>query len=235
MDSLLPVTMREVVLHYAGRKILEIPALNIATEGITFLLGANGAGKSTMLRVLHGLLRTKGSIHWGAQTAAHVRSQQAFVAQRAILLRRSVWANLVYPLRVRGLPRAERTRRAQEALRAADVETLVHRPARSASVGEQQRIALARAWALEPRILLLDEPTAHLDPAATLAVEQVVRGFSARGVKIFWATHDLAQTRRLGADVVFLDAGCLGEYASVESFFRCPQCASAKRLLEALQ
>ena len=128
------------------------------------------------------------------------------VFQRPVMLRRSALANVVYALKVAGV-RAIRERLAMEALKEVGLVHLAHRPARVLSGGEQQRLALARAWALHPEVLFLDEPTASLDPSATREIENVIRAFDAAGTKIVMATHNLGQARRLGDEVIFLHQG----------------------------
>jgi tungstate transport system ATP-binding protein len=118
------------------------------------------------------------------------------------MLRRSAFGNLDYALASAGVPRSARRRRANELLSLVDLEGMGDRPARRLSGGEQQRLALARALAREPRVLFLDEPTASLDPAATRAIEELVRSVSASGVKVVMATHDLGEARRLAGDIV---------------------------------
>jgi tungstate transport system ATP-binding protein len=107
----------------------------------------------------------------------------------------------------------------------------VQDPARRLSVGQQQRLALARAAALQPELLFLDEPSASLDPAATRAVEEIVLTLARRGTKIVMTTHDLAQARRLAGDVVFLHRGRVLEQAPAEAFFREPATEIARAFL----
>jgi tungstate transport system ATP-binding protein len=120
----------------------------------------------------------------------------------------------------------------REALDGVGLAHLARRSARVLSGGEQQRLALARAWALHPEVLFLDEPTASLDPSATREIEAVIRAFDAAGTKIVMATHNLGQARRLGDDIVFLDRGRLLERAPVEQFFSKPQSAQAAAFIK---
>jgi tungstate transport system ATP-binding protein len=106
------------------------------------------------------------------------------------------------------------------------------RPARVLSGGEQQRLALARAWMLEPEVLFLDEPTANLDPGATREIEAVVQSIHAAGTKIVLVTHNLGQAQRLGDEVLFLDRGRLVERSAVDRFFRAPASAEADAFLK---
>ncbi|MGH8798871.1 MAG: ATP-binding cassette domain-containing protein, partial [Casimicrobiaceae bacterium] len=158
--------------------------------------------------------------------------RQAMVFQRPMLLRRSALANVSYALGVAGVPRASRAARAHEALRRVGLETYAAHSARVLSGGEQQRLALARAWALQPEVLFLDEPTASLDPGATQEVEKVIGAMVAAGTKIVLVTHNLGQARRLGDEILFLHQGRLVERAPADRFFRQPKTGEAKQFLE---
>jgi tungstate transport system ATP-binding protein len=150
------------------------------------------------------------------------------VFQRPVMLRRSAAANIDYALSLTGLDRATRARRVEEALERTGLAPLARRPARVLSGGEQQRLALARAWALGPDVVFLDEPTASLDPAATRAVEDIVNAFHNSGAKIVMTTHDLGQARRLADEVIFLHRGRMLERESAERFFSAPASAEAR-------
>jgi tungstate transport system ATP-binding protein len=153
------------------------------------------------------------------------------VFQRPVLLRRSVRANLVHALALAGHGWTARRRLAEEALGRFGLGPLAGSPARALSGGEQQRLALARAWALRPEVLFLDEPTANLDPGATRAVEAVIGEFVAAGAKVVMTTHDLGQARRLAAEVVFLDRGRVREQSPAAAFFGGPRTPEAAAFL----
>ena len=198
----------------------------------TILLGPNGAGKSLTLRLCHGLIApSRGSITWHGGKNNAVRLAQAMVFQRPVMLRRSVYANIDYALSLRKLPRGERKDLVDEALLRAGLKDYARRPARVLSAGEQQRLALARAWALRPQVLFLDEPTANLDPASTRAVEEMITGIDSTGTKIIMTTHDLGQARRLAEEILFLHAGKLLEQVSAKSFFQNPASIEANAYL----
>jgi tungstate transport system ATP-binding protein len=128
-----------------------------------------------------------------------------------------------YALAVAGAARDARKERTAELLALVGLEGLEHRPARKLSGGEQQRLALARALARDPAVLFLDEPTASLDPAATKAIEDLVRTITARGVKVVMSTHDLGQAKRLAGDIVLLHRGRLIESGPAADFFAKPR------------
>jgi tungstate transport system ATP-binding protein len=145
------------------------------------------------------------------------------VFQRPVLLRRSVRANIEHALSARQLSRPERMKRTDSVLEKTGLLGLAERDARVLSGGEQQRLALARAWALRPRILFLDEPTAHLDPAATASVEAIIRDIDGEGVRILMVSHDLGQVRRMAGDVLFLHNGHLIAHTDTRSFLDAPE------------
>jgi len=186
----------------------------------TIIVGPNGAGKSLLLRLCHGLLPpTKGQITWTSTTAQHA---QAMVFQRPVLLRRSVYANIDYALSLHHVEKSQRGARIEDVLNKTGLSRHANAPARMLSFGEQQRLAIARAWALRPQILFLDEPTASLDPSATHQIEQLIQAMHDQGTKIVMTTHDLGQARRLGDEVLFLHRGRLLEQAPAEHFFTRP-------------
>jgi tungstate transport system ATP-binding protein len=200
-------------------------SLEIAAGPSTIILGANGAGKSVLMRLMHGLLApTAGRVSWEG------RGRQAMVFQRPVMLRRSALANVVYALKHAGVVDGEK--QAMAALAEVGLSHVAQRPARVLSGGEQQRLALARAWALHPEVLFLDEPTASLDPSATREIETVIRAFDASGTKIVMATHNLGQARRLGDEVIYLHQGRVVERASVEEFFARPKTAEAAAFIK---
>ena len=208
--------------------VIQPTSLEIEAGPSTIILGANGAGKSVLMRLMHGLLPpTSGKMRW---RSAEPRRQQAMVFQRPVMLRRSALANVVYALKVAGVADTESL--AMEALKEVGLVHLAHRPARVLSGGEQQRLALARAWALHPEVLFLDEPTASLDPSATREIENVIRAFDAAGTKIVMATHNFGQARRLADEVIYLHQGRVLERAPVEQFFSRPATAEAAAFIK---
>jgi tungstate transport system ATP-binding protein len=199
----------------------------------SLILGPNGAGKSVLMRICHGLLApTSGLVHWAHTERPGEPRRQAMVFQRPVLLRRSVIANLAFALAVAGVPRKERVARARAALDRVGLGALAHRQARVLSGGEQQRLALARAWMLKPDVLFLDEPTANLDPGATREIESIVQSIHAAGTKIVMITHNLGQARRLADEILFIDRGRIVERSPVERFFRTPATAEADAFLK---
>src|SRR5215813_11638365 len=216
--SLLPLRLVDVSFDAGTKRIVDRVSLVLEPGPRTMILGPNGAGKSLLLRLCHGLLRpTAGRISWQAGEGPALRRRQAMVFQR--------------PVRLRRLSRHDRNRRTAEVLERTGLAGLAHQPARVLSGGEQQRLALARAWALEPEVLFLDEPTASLDPAATRAVEDLVQSIHRAGTKIVMTTHDLGQARRLADEILFLNRGRLVERSPAAAFFDGPATAEAAAFL----
>jgi len=225
LNGILPLRLEDVSYAAGGRTIIERMSLVLEPGASTLILGANGAGKSVLMRLMHGLLApSTGRVIW---SGAGARRRQAMVFQRPVMLRRSALANVVYALEVAGVPAAGRERLAREALAEVGLLAAAGRPARVLSSGEQQRLALARAWALHPEVLFLDEPTASLDPGATHEIENIIRAFDAAGTKIVMSTHSLGQARRLGDEVLYLHEGRVAERAPIERFFPLPATAEA--------
>ncbi len=230
---LLPARIGGLVFETAGMRLLGPLDLDLGPGTVTVLMGPNGAGKSLLLRLLHGLVPpTSGTILWGgAPPTEPVRRRQAMVFQSPVLLRRSVAGNIAFALSLRPGSRVAHARRLDALLDMADLTPLAHMPARRLSGGEQQRLALARALALDPEVLLLDEPTASLDPAATLAIERIVRQAHDRGTKIVFVTHDIGQAGRLADEVVFLHRGRITEHTPADAFFDRPASREARDYL----
>jgi len=223
---MLPLVLDSVSFRVNGKTIIDRVSIEIGTGPRTIILGSNGAGKSVLMRLCHGLLEpTSGSIVWRGAVNGHQR--QAMVFQRPVMLRRSAVANVIYGLKLAGVTPRERELRARDVLEAVGLASVAGRPARVLSGGEQQKLALARAWALGPEVLFLDEPTANLDPGATRDVETIMGQIRAGGTKIVMTTHNLGQAKRLGDEILFLSQGRLVERTPVEQFFTKPASAEA--------
>ena len=227
--TLLPLQTTALSLEYNGVRYVDAIDLTLQPDKLTVIMGPNGAGKSLLLRLLHGLIPpTAGQVRWnGLLMDDASRKRQAMVFQRPILLRRSVAANIDFVLKLNG----NRDRR-DEVLNNVGLLDFARQPARSLSVGEQQRLALARALATEPEALFLDEPTASLDPASVLAIEQIVTRAHQNGTRIIFVTHDIGQAKRLADEVVFLHRGQLAEHTPAEHFFSTQTSPAAEAYLD---
>ncbi|MGI9465354.1 MAG: ATP-binding cassette domain-containing protein [Aestuariivirgaceae bacterium] len=226
-------SLEQVSFHMAGTPLLSDIDLSLLANGITVIMGPNGAGKSTLLRLLAGLLRaTSGSIRWHCSDRPGTpRPRQAFVFQRPVILRRTVEANIRHAIAPLRLGADEAAQRLETALETCNLTHWRTAPARRLSGGEQQRLAMARALARHPDVLLLDEPTASLDPAATAAIEAITRRSADTGTKVIMVTHDVGQARRLANDVVFINAGRATEHTFAQKFFKHPDSQAARDYL----
>lgn len=229
---LFPLTLAGVIYTVGETRLLDIAHLALGTGSRTVIMGPNGAGKSLLLRLVHGLIQPmRGSILWNGARVDQVRARQGFVAQRPVLLRRSAAANIHFALGGTVRPQ-EKASRVAEALSTARLEHRADTPARMLSGGEQQRLAIARALARRPDVLLLDEPTASLDPASIHAVETMIGGAARSGVRIILVTHDIGQAKRLADEVIFLDRGRLAEQTQAADFFAKPNSEAARAYLD---
>lgn len=228
--SILPLRLDRLGFSAGGVDLLSDISLTVRPGRRLLVIGPNGAGKSLLLRLCHGLIQpNSGRVIW-ADGSVRPRSQ-AMVFQRPVLLRRSVRANLEYALSVSGMARVKRKAPTDAALKRFGLAPLARRAARLLSGGEQQRLAMARAWLLRPEIMFLDEPCSALDPGATRIIEETIAGFAAEGMTLMMTTHDLGQARRLADDIVFLNKGRLVEYGSAADFFDAPKTREASAFL----
>lgn len=226
-----PITLDHVHLTLEGRSILVNITTVLQQSGRMVILGANGAGKTALLRILHGLQKPSlGTIEWGGQKTV-ATGKQAYVPAGAIPFRRSVQENILLALRLKNITGNAALHSAKQALELCQIEHLAEQPARTLSSGETQKLFLARAWALGAETLLLDEPTANLDPASTASIEGLINDLHHKGVAIFVVTHQIAQARRLADRVLFLDQGQLCEVTEAETFFTQPKTQAAKAYL----
>ena len=218
MSKILPLSLKDVCYRVGEDRLIQDISLHFDKGPITLVIGPNGAGKSLLLRLCHGLIAPDtGSLKWHGSDAAHAARHQALVFQKPILLRRSVRANISYPLHVTGiLQDHEINDRVEDALELAGLAAIAERPAKVLSGGEQQKLALARARAQRPEVLFLDEPTANLDPRSLKDVEKLIRALHDSGTKIIMTSHDMAQVKRLADEIVFIYDGRIVEAGPAE-------------------
>ncbi|HHS98423.1 MAG TPA: phosphate ABC transporter ATP-binding protein [Chloroflexi bacterium] len=213
---------------YDGRCVLDIDRLKVHRGEILALVGPSGAGKSTLLRLLNfleppdaGTITFQGHRIDRGPVPLSLRRQVTTVFQRPALLSTTVAGNVAYGLRLRGL--RDGREQIEAMLERLHLAHLARASARKLSGGEAQRVALARALILRPAVLLLDEPTANLDPHNVALIEQAVREMNReRGTTVVWVTHNIFQARRLAHRVAFLLDGRLIEVADTEQFFTAP-------------
>lgn len=230
-SSDLPLMLEDVSILAGEVTILDKITLILSAGAPTILVGPNGSGKTTLIRTAMGLLPpTGGRVTWGGRENVPPE-RRAIVFQRPAMLRRSATGNIRYALAAAGVPRRDRAARTEQLLALVGLAGRGERPARKMSGGEQQRLALARALAKDPDILFLDEPTASLDPAATKAMEDIIRDIAARGIKVVMSTHDLGEAKRLAGEVVLMHRGRIVETTDAQTFFTQPKTEEARRFV----
>ena len=218
--STVQISLNAVSVHLGAQAALTGVSLRIKAGERVALVGANGSGKSTLLRTLHGLVPpAQGQL----QQAPGVR--QAMLFQRPHLLRLSALNNVALGLwldRARGLRWSAAKALALQAMERVGLQSVAQQNGRQLSGGQQQRLALARAWARQPDVLLLDEPTASLDPHAKREVEALMAEFACapeRPLTLVWASHNLGQVKRLATRVIYLEFGQVMADLPVADFF----------------
>ncbi|MGE5390430.1 MAG: ATP-binding cassette domain-containing protein [Deltaproteobacteria bacterium] len=226
---------------YRERTVLSIDKLYLERERIYAILGPNGAGKSTLLRILNLLVEPDtgdikfmdGQLLRSGHKSYEMARRMCMVFQRPLMFSTSVYNNVAYGLRLRKLPRREIDRSVREALDFVGMQGFIDYPATKLSGGEMQRVALARALVLEPEVLLLDEPTANLDPHSVQVIEEIVRNHHQQfGTSVIMVTHNLFQARRMADEVILLVGGEVVEKSDVVSFFNGPADERSKAFLD---
>ena len=215
--SFLPLEIKNLNYSIGSKEILYNLNIKIISDKITVIMGPNGAGKSIFLKILNGIIRpTSGKILWNEKVdKSLVLNGQALVFQKPILLRRSVEANLDFFDKLTNLNNYDKN----QLLKIVDLLDQKNQPARLLSLGEQQRLSLIRALLLRPRLIMLDEPTANLDPASTKIIEDIIISLKEFGIKIIFVTHNILQAKRLADEVIFFDKGKLIEHSNSKEFF----------------
>ena len=223
------------------RPVLQVDQMTLRQGVVYGIIGPSGSGKSTLLRVINLLtLPSCGTYHYmGRPVQYHgperlrLQRQMALVVQNPLLFRDSVWDNVAYGLRVRGHQRTEVDERVAELLAQLGLTELARRRADTLSGGEAQRVAIARAVAYEPRLLLLDEPTANLDPGNVEKIEEMISLLGRpKSITIVMVTHNIFQARRLADEVIFIDRGRVVEMGPTEKLFTQPEQEATRMYLE---
>ena len=216
-----------VSVQFGRVRALSACTLRVSSGERLALVGSNGSGKSTLLRTLHGLIQpAAGSVQHAASAS------QAMLFQRPYMLRASVLHNVALGLWLSGTPWKAANQQALQALERVGLAGLARRNAKTLSGGQQQRVALARAWTMKPQVLLLDEPTSSLDPAAKREVEGLMAEFADAGMTLIFSSHNLGQVKRLASRVIYLEQGKLVADLPVADFFGGPLPAAAASFLK---
>jgi tungstate transport system ATP-binding protein len=208
------ITLQNTSIKFGAQTALAPCSLSIAKGERVALLGANGSGKSTLLRLLHGQQQAT-----SGERISHTDARQVMVFQQPHMLRLSALTNVKLALWFAGKTWRVADEYARQALSSMGFEGIMHRNARAMSVGQRQRLAMVRAWALRPEVLFLDEPTASLDPSARREVEALIQQFADSGCTLVFASHNLGQAKRLATRVIYLEGGRLLVDLPTNDFF----------------
>ena len=226
-----PLITENLVVKFEGKHILGPIDLKINKGDIAVILGPNGSGKTSLLKALHGILKPKeGTVRWSCLKTESIRKQM-FVFQTPIMLRRSVFENLTYPLLLRKISKEQANYQAARWLDRIDLRTSMQVPATRLSGGEKQKLALARALITEPEMLFLDEPCASLDGKTTYEIESLLQSCVANGTTIMMSTHDIGQAKRLAKNIYFLNKGILESIQPAKTFFIKPLSRNASKFI----
>jgi tungstate transport system ATP-binding protein len=228
--------LSRVAFRPGNRIVLDLVDLRLARAPICALIGPNGAGKTVTLRIAHGLLQPDaGQVRFEGRPRPPGDASfpgQALVFQHASMFRGSTLDNLMLARPASGLSKAVFRERALAMLERVGLAALARAPALALSGGERQRLAIARAWLTGPRLLLLDEPTASLDPGACEAIEGLIRDIAVSGCSVIFTSHNLGQVARLAEEVFFMSKGRLIERAGTAGFFETPRTPEAQQYLQ---
>ena len=225
-----PIKIKNISILLNDRIILRNINCQINDKSITAILGPNGAGKSLLLQTINGLTPIlNGEITYNLrQLDDNIRKQQAMVFQSPTLLRRTVLGNMEF---VNSINKNTNMLGVKSILKKVGLEAFNNKPARLLSGGEKQRLSLARALLIQPKLLLLDEPTANLDPYSLKLIEDLISEENSKGTTIILTTHDMSQAKRLASDIIFINKGEILEQTQAKIFFKEPQTIEAKRYL----
>jgi len=228
--DLTPIQFKDLSVILGQKIILDKINCKIKSNSITAVLGPNGAGKSIFLQTINGLFSVQsGRLTFNLmEINQEIRKQQAMVFQNPVLLRRTVIANLQF---ISNLRNKESNRLLKKILSKVGLEGYEKKPARLLSGGEKQRLSMARALIINPNLLLLDEPTANLDPYSLNLIEDLVLEENSIGKTIIFTTHDMSQAKRLATDVIFLNKGKVLEQTISKTFFKSPKTLEAQKYI----
>ncbi|MDC1133871.1 ATP-binding cassette domain-containing protein [Alphaproteobacteria bacterium] len=217
-----PVKIADLSVNINNRSVLTNINCIIKDRSITAILGPNGAGKSLLLQTINGLIPIfNGQITFNSkENDEDIRKKQALVFQSPVLLRRTVLSNMEF---ISAIRKQTNYLDIGLLLRKVGLENYSDMPARLLSGGEKQRLSLARALLLKPKLLLLDEPTANLDPHSLKLIEDTILEQKNNGTTIILTTHDMSQAKRLAEDIIFINKGKVLEQTKAELFFKKPK------------
>ena len=218
------IELKDIIVRSNGRTILNIPHAIIPAHQITACIGPNGAGKTTFLKLLDGLIKPDtGTVQYS------FANKTALVLHHTPMIKASARANIGL---VRDVDSSITANDVEEAMERVGLTSLANSPAHKLSAGERQKLCLGRAILQKPNLVLLDEPTANLDPQATEQVEDIIRELNLQGSDVIFSSHQLAQVQRLAQNIIFIDQGEIKEKGPAGPFFSNPQTLAAQRYLQ---
>ena len=225
-----PIKILDLSVVINNQLILNNINCELNDKSITVILGPNGAGKSLLLQTINGLIPiSSGKIFFDSKEHdENIRKHQAMVFQTAVLLRRTVLGNMEF---INSLNNKTSSLDVISILKKVGLEYYMDKPARLLSGGEKQRLSLARALLLKPKLLLLDEPTANLDPYSLKLIEDSILQENKNGTTIILTTHDMSQAKRLASNIIFINKGKVIEHNSSKEFFIKPKSTEAKKYI----
>ena len=228
-----PLSVDQACLTINKKEVLKEISFNIKENNILSIIGPNGSGKTSLLKVLHGIYElSAGDISWGSYSVSEIKNKQAMIFQNPLLLKRSVKDNIAYGLKIRNYTKSEILNKTSEVLDLCNISELQNQQAHTLSGGEKQKLAIARAWVLNPNILFLDEPTLNLDPPSVYEIEELIANLHAKNTFVVFASHDLRQVKKLSKEIVFLYEGKLVEKTESKIFFESTTSDLAKSFLQ---
>lgn len=227
------IDIRNLKKKYDNQTVLDIENLSLPGGVITAIIGPNGAGKSTLLKLIGNLIgREAGEILYDGKAGSPTKDM-TMVFQEPCLLRRTIRENISYPLKIRKVPKIQIAKRVETLVKDLNLIHLLDKRAGETSLGEAQKVALARALSFEPKLLLLDEPCASIDLQTTAEIERMLKKINReQKTTILIVTHNLGQARRLSDYVVMLDHGRAVESGENSEFFKHPKMPETRQLIE---
>lgn len=227
--------IKDLKKNYENQCALNINDLTIESSSSLGIIGSNGAGKSTLIKIIAGLIdASAGFVEYNNEKlSTKVQQNMTLVFQKPYLLRTTVFNNIAYPLTIRKVKRDEIINRVKQVMKSMDIEYLQDQKAWTLSGGEAQKVALARAIVSRPSLLLLDEPTANIDPSSVLIMENAIRDFyKENNATIIIITHNLQQGKRLCKDIAFMHDGRIVEMNQVDRVFNNPHNQLTKKFID---
>ena len=218
------IELQGIIVKSDGRIILDIPHAIIPADRICACIGPNGAGKTTFLKLIDGLIKPDSG------TISHSRRsiKSSLVLHHTPMIKASARTNIAM---VQDSDPSIQSSDIDAVMEQIGLSRLANSPAHKLSAGERQKLCLGRAILQKPNLVLLDEPTANLDPNTTEQVEEIIRQFKLQGSDVIFTSHQLAQVQRLAEHIIFIDQGQIKEKGPVGPFFVDPQTQAAKRYL----